>query len=64
MELDNVTPKQLTEIERLARELAVVLRKSGLQEEAVTKAVQQLELDASNVRRTRYDAQNPEYSGY
>jgi hypothetical protein len=64
MNLDHLTPKQLNEIEHLVRELTTVLRKAHLQNEPISKTIQELEIQIGAERRARYDAANPEYSGY
>lgn len=64
MNLEPVSSKNLNELERLLREIQVVMRKAGLHHEPVAKAIYELELEVGQVRRTRFDAVNPEYKGY
>lgn len=64
MNLENVTDKQLQEIERLARELGMALRQAKLQEEPLAHELHQLELEAGKIRRERYDGANSQYRGY
>jgi len=64
MNLETVTPKHLNELEHLLRELLLVMRKANLQNEPIAKSLQDLELEVGQVRRARFDASNPEYTGY
>ncbi len=64
MNLDSVTPKNLNEIETLVRELLLVMRKANLQNEPLSKALHDFEIEVGQVRRERFDASNPEYTGY
>ena len=64
MNLETVSTKHLNELEQQTHELLIVLRKANLQTEDVYHALQQFELEVGRVRRARFDAANPEYSGY
>ena len=64
MDLESISPKHLSEIERLTRELLVVMRKANLQNEPIAKSLYTLEVEIGEVRRARFDAANPEYTGY
>lgn len=64
MNLEPLSDKHLHEIERLAKELLEVMRKAKLKEEPLAQALHQLEVEAGNLRRERYDANNPEFKGY
>jgi hypothetical protein len=64
MNLDNVSGKHLNEIERLLRELQVVMRRANLHNEPLAKSLQAFESEVGEERRTRFDAANPEYTGY
>ncbi|MBC7812826.1 MAG: hypothetical protein H7175_16845 [Burkholderiales bacterium] len=64
MNLEGITAKQLQELERLARELGLVLRQAKLQDEPLAKSLHELELEAGKVRRERFDDSNPQYRGY
>ena len=64
MNLESVSPKQLNELEHMIRELLVVMRKANLHNEPIAKALHEFEAEVGKVRRDRYDAANPEYSGY
>lgn len=64
MNLEEVSTKHLNELEHLARELQLVMRKASLQNEPLAKSLHELELEIGKLRRARYDAANPEYLGY
>lgn len=64
MNLDTLSTKQLNELERLTRELLVAMRKSKLQEEPIVASLQEMESEIGKIRRTRFDAANPEYHSY
>ena len=64
MNLEAVPDKQLHEMERLAKELVEVMRKAKLRDEPLAEALHQLEIQAGNLRRARFDAANPDYRGY
>ena len=64
MNLETVSPKHLNEMEHLVRELLAVMRKASLQGEPLAKSLQEFEHEVGQVRRSRFDAANPEYSGY
>ena len=64
MELDTLSDKHLQDMERLARELLSLMRHAKLKDTPLAEALYQLEVEAAKVRRERFDAANPEYSGY
>ena len=64
MNLENVSQKQLGELERLTREIQVALRKAKLQDEPLHESLRQLEQELSEFRRKRFDSENSEYRGY
>ncbi len=64
MNLDTLSDKQLQELERLAKELLLVMRKAKLMAEPLAESLHQLEVEAGEIRRERFDTSNPEYSGY
>ena len=64
MDLESVSPKNLNELEHLLRELQVVMRKANLHNEPIAKALYEFEVQVGQMRRDRFDAANPEYSGY
>jgi hypothetical protein len=51
-------------MEHLLRELLVVMRKANLHNEPLAKDLAALEVELAEVRRARFDAANPEYTGY
>ncbi|MBI1256236.1 MAG: hypothetical protein GC204_02085 [Chloroflexi bacterium] len=64
MNLETVSSKHLNELERLLREVQLVMRKAGLHNEPIAKSFYELEVEVGQVRRARFDAANPEYTGY
>ncbi len=64
MNLDHLSAKQLNEIEHLLRDLQVVMRKANLHNEPLAKSLQAFESEVGEERRARFDAANPEYTGY
>lgn len=64
MNLENVSSKHLNELEQQLTELHATLRKAGLQGEPIVALLTELEQEIGRARRARYDAANPEYSGY
>jgi hypothetical protein len=62
--LENVTPKQLNDLELTIRELLLIMRKANLHNEPIAASLYQLELEVGQVRRDRFDTANPEYKGY
>jgi hypothetical protein len=64
MDLESVSSKNLNELEHLLRELQVVMRKANLHNEPIAKSLYEFELEVGQMRRDRFDAANPEYSGY
>lgn len=64
MNLEHTTDKQLQTLERLAGELLVVMRQAKVQDDTLTEILRQLQIEAGNVRRTRYDAAAHEYDGF
>jgi flagellar biosynthesis/type III secretory pathway chaperone len=64
MNLEPVSQKHLNELELHIRELLLLMRKANLHNEPIAKALYQFEVEVGQVRRDRFDAANPEYSGY
>lgn len=64
MNLQGVSPKQLNDLELRIRELLLAMRKANLHNEAVFDSLSELERELAQTRRERFDAANPEYSGY
>jgi hypothetical protein len=64
MNLDTVSDKNLQELERLSRELLLLMRKANLKDDLLVEALYRLERQAGDTRRERFDSANQEYSGY
>lgn len=64
MNLDHVPPKYLNDIEHLLHELQATMRKANLHNEPLAQALQDFESEVGEERRARFDAANPEYTGY
>ena len=64
MNLETISPKHLNELEHQVRELLTIMRKASLQGEPLAKSLQEFEHEVGQVRRSRFDAANPEYTGY
>jgi len=64
MQLDSVSSKHLNELEQSVRDLQLLMRKANLQNEPIAKAIYEFEVELGQARRARFDAANPEYSGY
>jgi hypothetical protein len=64
MNLESVSQKNLNELERLAREMQLLLRKSKLNNEPLAKLLSEFEAELSQLRRERFDAANPKYHSY
>lgn len=64
MNLDTISDKHLQTLERLAGELLVVMRQAKLQEEPLVEELRQLQTEAGNVRRRRFDTAAHEYDGF
>jgi hypothetical protein len=64
MDLDTISAKHLNELEHSLRELLLVMRKAHLQNEPLAKSLHEFEFELGQIRRRRFDAANPEYTGY
>jgi hypothetical protein len=64
MSLESIPKKQLQEIEELATKLLVALRKAKSENVILLKEIEALKEETGTIRRTRFDAENPEYSSY
>jgi len=64
MNIDTLSDKDLQELERLTRELLVLLRKAKMGDQPVAESLHELEARAGDIRRERFDASHPQYSGY
>jgi len=62
--LENVSPKHLNDLELMIRDLLALMRKANLHNEPIAASLYQLELEVGQVRRDRFDTANPEYRGY
>jgi predicted nucleic acid-binding Zn-ribbon protein len=64
MIIDTVTDKNLQELERLSKELLEAMRKAKVEDEMLTDALRRLNQEASDIRRSRFDAHSPEFRGF
>lgn len=64
MNLESLSNKQLNELERLANELRIMLKRAKLQDESLTKSLNALEDEARKARCQRFDEANPQFRGY
>ncbi len=64
MNLDTISDKHVNELERLTRELLNAMRRAKFHDESLVTALQQLEIEASRIRRERFDEANSEFNGY
>lgn len=64
MNLEDVSPKHMNELEHQIRELLAVMRKAKLQNEPLAETLRNLEMELGKARRERFDAANPEYHTY
>lgn len=64
LNLQSISPKQLSELEQQVRQLLTSLRKAKLENEVLMTSLQQLEEALEKDRRERFDAANSEYHTY
>lgn len=64
MNLDHVSSKNLNDIEQLLVTLQLAMHKAGIKGEPINASLQEFKNVLEQVRRTRFDAANPEFSGY
>ena len=64
MNLENLSQKQLNELERRVSELLNTMRKARLQNDPLIEALKLLEHELGETRRERFDAANSEYHTY
>lgn len=64
MNLDHVTTKNLNDIEQLLDALQAAMHKAGLKGEPINVSLQEFKRELEQVRRARFDAANPQFSGY
>ena len=64
MEFEDLTQKQLNELELRVRELLTTMRKLKLRNEPVAATLTALEAELGQARRERFDEKNTEYHTY
>jgi hypothetical protein len=64
MNLDTVSDRNLHEIERVSEELIDTLRQAKLLDLPIVQMLRNLETQAEETRRRRFDEINPEFRGY
>jgi hypothetical protein len=64
MNLDNLSKKHLNELEHLIRETLAVLRQAKLYDDPLAKSLYELEQQLGEIRRKRFDDENPQYHSY
>lgn len=64
MNFDNVPNKNLNDIEQLLDALQAAMHKAGLKGEPINASLQEFKRELEQVRRARFDAANPQFSGY
>jgi hypothetical protein len=64
MNLETISDKQLHELERLAKELLEMMRKSKLLNQPITDLLRGLASETEKARRERFDEVNSEFQGY
>lgn len=64
MNLESVSDKQLHEMERLASELLVLMKKAKLTDDPLYTNLRMLKEATENLRRERFDEDYPRYKGY
>jgi hypothetical protein len=62
--LENVSTKNLNDIEQLLVALQLAMHKAGIKGEPISASLQEFKNELEKVRRARFDAANPEFSGY
>jgi len=62
--LENVSSKNLNDIEQLLVSLQLAMHKAGIKGEPINASLQEFKNELEKVRRARFDALNPEFSGY
>ena len=64
MNLENLTRKQLNELEHCVRELLLTMRKAKLQTDPLVESLKALEQELGKARRDQFDSKNSEYHTY
>jgi hypothetical protein len=62
--LENITTKQLNDLELRVTELISALRKAKVQHPSLMESLKLFEQELGELRRHRYDASNSEYKSY
>lgn len=64
MNLENISPKHVGELEQLVRQLLEGMRKAKFQDDDLVAALRQLESELGIARRKQFDVNNREYQGF
>ena len=64
MNLESLNDKQLNEMERLASELVVLLKRTKLADDPLYLTLTNLKNAAGGVRQVRFDQHDTRYQGY
>ena len=64
MNLETISRKQLNDLEQQAKQLLVTIQKAKLENTSLIEALQQLEHDLGEARRTQFDSINTEFHTY
>lgn len=64
MDLENISQKQLNELEHRVSELLTTIRKIKFQSEPLVESLKLLEQELGKARRERFDSVNSEYHTY
>ena len=64
MNLENISPKHLNELERSIQALLATMRKAKLKDEPLQESLKLLEQKLGDIRRERFDEVDPGYLGY
>ncbi len=62
--LENISPKHLNDLERCVQDLLTTIRKAKFKDEPLQESLKLLEQRLGETRRKRFDEANPEYRGY
>jgi hypothetical protein len=58
--LETISRKQRNDLEQQVRQLLATMRKAKLENDSLVEALKQMEHDLEQIRRTSFDATNPE----
>lgn len=64
MNLEAMSPKQISDIEQQVSRLIHDMRKAKLNEEPIYALLQQFEKELSEIRQRRFDEKHSKYSSY